>query len=48
MEAHREQALAITPDEVYQRYMRYLRGCQHYFTDEMLDDNLVTYVKPEA
>ncbi|BBX84568.1 cyclopropane mycolic acid synthase family methyltransferase [Mycolicibacterium aubagnense] len=48
LEAHREQALAIASDEVYQRYMRYLRGCQHYFTDEMLDVNLVTYVKPEA
>lgn len=48
LEAHREQALAITSDEVYQRYVRYLRGCQHYFTDEMLDVNLVTYVKPEA
>ena len=48
LEAHREQALAVTSDEVYQRYMRYLRGCQHYFTDEMLDVNLVTYVKPEA
>ncbi len=48
LEAHRAQALAITSDEVYQRYMRYLRGCQHYFTDEMLDVNLVTYVKPEV
>jgi cyclopropane-fatty-acyl-phospholipid synthase len=25
-----------------------LRGCQHYFTDEMLDVNLVTYLKPGA
>lgn len=48
LETHREQAVAITSDEVYQRYMRYLRGCQHYFTDEMLDVNLVTYVKPAA
>ncbi|KAB7755789.1 cyclopropane mycolic acid synthase family methyltransferase [Mycolicibacterium mucogenicum] len=46
LQAHREQALAITSEEVYQRYMRYLRGCLHYFSDEMLDVNLVTYVKP--
>ncbi|SHU09220.1 methoxy mycolic acid synthase [Mycobacteroides abscessus subsp. abscessus] len=46
LEAHREQALAITSEEIYQRYMRYLRGCRHYFSDEMLDVNLVTYVKP--
>ena len=48
LEAHREQALAVTSEEIYQRYMRYLRGCRHYFSDEMLDVNLVTYVKPEA
>ncbi|MEN4449246.1 MAG: class I SAM-dependent methyltransferase [Mycolicibacterium sp.] len=48
LEARREQALAVTSEEVYQRYMRYLRGCRHYFSDEMLDVNLVTYVKPEA
>jgi len=46
LEAHREQALAVTSEEIYQRYMRYLRGCRHYFSDEMLDVNLVTYVKP--
>lgn len=46
LQAHHEQALAITSEEVYQRYMRYLRGCLHYFSDEMLDVNLVTYVKP--
>ena len=48
LEARREQALAVTSEEVYQRYMRYLCGCRHYFSDEMLDVNLVTYVKPEA
>ncbi|WP_234810378.1 hypothetical protein, partial [Mycobacterium tuberculosis] len=25
-----------------------LRGCEHYFTDEMLDCSLVTYLKPGA
>ena len=28
--------------------MKYLRGCQNYFADEMLDCNLVTYLKPGA
>ncbi|MCW1217204.1 hypothetical protein, partial [Mycobacterium tuberculosis] len=23
-------------------------GCEHYFTDEMLDCSLVTYLKPGA
>ncbi len=32
--------------EVYNRH--YLRGCEHYFTDEMLDCSLVTYLKPGA
>ena len=38
----------MTTEEVYDRYMRYLRGCQDYFADEMLDCNLVTYLKPGA
>ena len=28
--------------------MKYLRGCEDYFTDEMLDVRLVTYLKPGA
>ena len=48
LEAKKDQVLAVTTEEVYDRYMRYLRGCQHYFTDEMLDCNLVTYLKPGA
>ena len=28
--------------------MRYLRGCEHYFTDESIDVSLVTYLKPGA
>jgi cyclopropane-fatty-acyl-phospholipid synthase len=28
--------------------MKYLRGCEHYFADEMLDVSLVTYLKPGA
>ncbi|GFG69540.1 cyclopropane mycolic acid synthase family methyltransferase [Mycolicibacter senuensis] len=48
LEAHRDKAIAIQSEEVYQRYMKYLRGCQHYFADEMLDVSLVSYHKPEA
>ena len=25
--------------------MKYLRGCEHYFADEMLNCSLVTYLK---
>ena len=48
LEAKKDEAIAVTTEEVYDRYMRYLRGCQHYFADEMLDCNLVTYLKPGA
>lgn len=29
--AHREEAIAITSEEVYQRYLRYLTGCADFF-----------------
>ena len=48
LEAKKDEAIAMTTEEVYDRYMKYLRGCQHYFADEMLDCNLVTYLKPGA
>jgi cyclopropane-fatty-acyl-phospholipid synthase len=48
LEANREQAIAVANEENYDRYMKYLRGCQNYFADEMLDCNLVTYLKPGA
>jgi cyclopropane-fatty-acyl-phospholipid synthase len=48
LEAHHDEAVEIQSEEVYERYMKYLRGCEHYFTDEMLDVNLVTYLKPGA
>ncbi|HEU4361736.1 MAG TPA: cyclopropane mycolic acid synthase family methyltransferase [Mycobacterium sp.] len=48
LEAHREKAIEIQSEEVYDRYMKYLRGCEYYFTDEVLDVSLVTYVKPAA
>ncbi|MFV0494287.1 cyclopropane mycolic acid synthase family methyltransferase [Mycobacterium sp.] len=48
LESNREKAIAVTSQEVYDRYMKYLRGCEHYFDDEMIDCSLVTYLKPDA
>jgi cyclopropane-fatty-acyl-phospholipid synthase len=48
LESNKDKAIEVTSDEVYNRYMKYLRGCEHYFTDEMLDVSLVTYLKPGA
>lgn len=48
LEAHKNQAIAIQSEEVYQRYMKYLCGCARYFADEMLDVSLVSYLKPGA
>ena len=45
LEANADNAIAITSEEVYLRYMKYLRGCQSLFTDEYCDVNLVTYLK---
>jgi cyclopropane-fatty-acyl-phospholipid synthase len=48
LEANHDNAVEIQSEEVYERYMRYLRGCEYYFADEMLDVSLVTYLKPGA
>ncbi|MGH3578838.1 MAG: class I SAM-dependent methyltransferase, partial [Mycobacterium sp.] len=48
LEANKDKAIEIQSEEVYNRYMKYLRGCEHYFTDEILDVSLVTYLKPAA
>ena len=48
LQSNREKAIEVTSEEVYERYMKYLRGCEHYFADEMLDCSLVTYLKPGA
>ena len=48
LESNREKAIEITSQEVYDRYMKYLRGCEHYFDYEILDCSLVTYLKPGA
>jgi cyclopropane-fatty-acyl-phospholipid synthase len=48
LEANKDKAIEITSEEVYNRYMKYLRGCRYYFADEALDCSLVTYLKPGA
>ncbi|MGH3967098.1 MAG: hydroxymycolate synthase MmaA4 [Mycobacterium sp.] len=48
LEANKAKAIEITSEEVYERYMKYLRGAEYYFTDEILDVSLVTYLKPAA
>ncbi|UVO13170.1 cyclopropane mycolic acid synthase family methyltransferase [Mycobacterium sp. SVM_VP21] len=48
LEANKEKAIEIQSDEVYQRYLKYLRGCEYYFIDEVLDVSLVSYLKPGA
>ena len=45
---HKDEAIAATDEENYNRYMKYLTGCQYYFIDESIDVSLVTYLKPGA
>jgi cyclopropane-fatty-acyl-phospholipid synthase len=48
LEANKDKAIEVASEEVYERYMKYLRGAEYYFADEMLDVSLVTYLKPGA
>lgn len=48
LETNKEQAIAFTDEVNYERYMKYLLGCQYYFIDETIDVNLVTYHKADA
>jgi len=48
LEHNKEKAIEFTDEVNYNRYMRYLRGCQYYFIDESIDVSLVTYLKPGA
>ena len=48
LEASKDKAIEIQSEQVYERYMKYLRGCEFYFSEEMLDVSLVTYLKPGA
>ena len=33
LEAHKDEAIAIQSEEVYERYMKYLTGCAKMFRD---------------
>ena len=48
LENHKDQAIEAAGVENYDRYMKYLTGCQYYFVDESIDVSLVTYLKPGA
>jgi len=37
LEAHKDEAIAITSEEVYERYMKYLTGCADLFRDGYTD-----------
>jgi cyclopropane-fatty-acyl-phospholipid synthase len=37
LKAHRDEAIAIQSEEVYERYMRYLTGCAKMFRDRQVD-----------
>ncbi|GAB3021011.1 cyclopropane mycolic acid synthase MmaA2 [Mycobacterium bourgelatii] len=45
LEAHKEQAIEIQSEEVYDRYMHYLTGCANLFRDGYIDVNQFTLVK---
>ena len=48
LERNKEAAVAATDAATYDKYMRYLTGCQYHFIDESIDVSLVTYLKPAA
>ena len=48
LERNKDAAIAVTDEENYNRYMKYLTGCQYYYLDESLDCSLITYLKPGA
>jgi cyclopropane-fatty-acyl-phospholipid synthase len=45
LEAAREQAIAVTSEEVYDRYMRYLTGCSDFFQRGVTQVGQFTLVK---
>jgi cyclopropane-fatty-acyl-phospholipid synthase len=48
LEANKAKAIEIQSEEVYDNYMKYLRGCAEKFAGEYIDVHLVTYLKPGA
>jgi cyclopropane-fatty-acyl-phospholipid synthase len=45
LEAHRDEAIAVQSEEVYDRYMHYLTGCEKGFTVGYIDVNQFTLAK---
>lgn len=45
LEAHHDAAVAATSEEVYQRYMKYLRGCSDFFARGISELGQFTLVK---
>ena len=45
LEAHRDEAIAIQSEEVYERYMKYLTGCADAFRVGYIDVNQFTLEK---
>jgi cyclopropane-fatty-acyl-phospholipid synthase len=45
LEANREEAIALTSDEIYDRYMRYLTGCADFFRRGITNVGQFTLVK---
>jgi len=48
LQRNKDKAIEVTDEVNYNRYMKYLLGCQYYFIDESIDVSLVTYLKPGA
>jgi cyclopropane-fatty-acyl-phospholipid synthase len=48
LEANKSRAIELQSEEVYDNYMKYLRGCAQKFADEYIDVQLITYLKPAA
>jgi cyclopropane-fatty-acyl-phospholipid synthase len=45
LEAHKDEAIAVQSEEVYERYMHYLTGCAHGFKVGYIDVNQFTLEK---
>jgi cyclopropane-fatty-acyl-phospholipid synthase len=45
LEAHRDEAIEIQSEEIYQRYIKYLTGCAKMFRDDYADVNQFTLEK---
>ena len=45
LEAHKDEAIAVQSEEVYERYMRYLTGCAKMFRERQVDVDQFTLEK---